>query len=828
MTVKKINSNYRKIIDNMKLSMPVAEAGPKGYQAMNDDTYAMGMYQFVPYWHLDDMREFAKATDSIYIDESQIPTKAEFEKLRASKDSAKVKAMLQPILDSTAFQDAFFDNYMVDVIDEAQIQYNKYGKKTGWSLEGFVALNHLEGIDGAKKRLKSSEKNPEVLNTIISETNPVTVNDYVSKHTNAIEKAGGKLNAPEQFDLETGDALNPNREKEYKTLKKRYDAITNNNEMSDEQKASALDNVYKDIKSIGFQDEFTKTLQEENEVDQKAFEDFKNAKTAGGVVHKMVQEDMILRDGDRQRTVRESNKSYDQDDTYYIPVNRHKDVHDLIDGLPPEEQKKIKKALRLGTKNPSGKTRVGFGTSALLKQEGFKNFLKLADDEYLKIEGKNLYFDPKIIRDKDGNIQRTNDGENIGYTINVKDDIKNIQTPDWKENKHYVPDFEKIKTNEQVREEAEAKVAKETEEETGVTTTTEDTGEAKANVATGNLKNLTEEERLKYENDYFSNFLQQETIDVPDSFEYDKRSFKKEIPFEAIGYGALGLIGSGEAKTEDPLRDEKVSEAIINLAKTQKRISELGLKPEEEALMKKNINDNFRFGMDNLVRSSGGNRNLVQGGQNALNKNRLEGIANVSLADVQTRLEGLKQYGDTLQYIENFNTNRDIANHGIKLQNAREKRQAGQALAASGFTSMIEEFAYQKNNGPGSANHMKKQADLYELLGYVPGANIEAGKPGSYEYKRQQELNIAESNKKANVENDLNAKVRNRIESMSREDFSKFQRDGGFRTLKEEGGRERFLGIDNPQVQQQVEPIEEQPQEASNQRYRSLGFSFLA
>jgi hypothetical protein len=172
-----------------------------------------------------------------------------------------------------------------------------------------------------------------------------------------------------------------------------------------------------------------------------------------------------------------------------------------------------------------------------------------------------------------------------------------------------------------------------------------------------------------------------------------------------------------DARTKTPMRDEKVSTAILQYTADLKRLSEQGLKPEEEAKMKDRLAGAYSAGVNQLVRASGGNRNVVLGNLHTLNNARMRGITDIGIADIAIKQQNFEKYGQAIKEIQAFRTNRDIANHQIKLDDARSKQQGGAALASSGFASMLEEIQYQKENGPGSANHRMNKAFEIMLTG---------------------------------------------------------------------------------------------------------------
>ena len=230
----------------------------------------------------------------------------------------------------------------------------------------------------------------------------------------------------------------------------------------------------------------------------------------------------------------------------------------------------------------------------------------------------------------------------------------------------------------------------------------------------------------KQAEDYFARFTEPEELITPQQFNYDAKNYKKELPFQALGFGALALSGMSDARTESPLRDEEVSQAILQYTADLKRLSEQGLKPEEEAKMKDQLSGAYSAGLNQLVRASGGDRNVVLGNLHTLNNAKMRGITDIGLADIAIKQENFEKYGQAIKEIQAFRTNRDVANHQIKLDDARSKQQAGAALASSGFSSMLEEIQYQKENGPGSANH--RMAKTFEVM--LTGVDSDLKDPG--------------------------------------------------------------------------------------------------
>ena len=260
-------------------------------------------------------------------------------------------------------------------------------------------------------------------------------------------------------------------------------------------------------------------------------------------------------------------------------------------------------------------------------------------------------------------------------------------------------------------------------------------------------------------------------------FVYNKDDYKKQLPLEALGQGALGLLGLASADNELPLRDEKVSEATMAFLAENRRLSKMGLPPELESQAKRQLQESTALGIENLKRASGGNRNAILANIGGLDANRAKGIAALNIADMQARDEAFARYGQTLQYIDNFNKERDVANHNIKLNEALTERAEGKALAGSAFSNMLNEIQYQRENGPGSANDMFKKNMEYEMFGYVHGME-DNGKPGSKSYKIEQDKKAQIYNSKIEKDNETGKVFRHNINNMTPEEKKKFYLSG--------------------------------------------------
>ena len=207
---------------------------------------------------------------------------------------------------------------------------------------------------------------------------------------------------------------------------------------------------------------------------------------------------------------------------------------------------------------------------------------------------------------------------------------------------------------------------------------------------------------------------------------------KQEIPFDALLGLTTGLVGSAAADVEIKMRDEKISEGMLQYAQDLKKIKEMGLPPEIEGGLKAKLNSAYQTGLTNIVRSSNGNRNLVLGNQGQLDKARMAGIVDIAMMDIERRDKAMASLGEVQKYINEFESRKDIANNERQYNEDVKKQVAGAALAQQGMASFIDAIQYAKANGPGSVNDMRRKKFAFDVSGLIEGAK--AGEPGSPQY----------------------------------------------------------------------------------------------
>jgi muramidase (phage lysozyme) len=213
---------------------------------------------------------------------------------------------------------------------------------------------------------------------------------------------------------------------------------------------------------------------------------------------------------------------------------------------------------------------------------------------------------------------------------------------------------------------------------------------------------------------------------------------KAEIPFDALLGLTTGMMGAAAADVDIKYRDEQVGEGLLQYAADVAKIKNMGLPPEIEGDLKMKLSSAYQTGITNIVRASNGNRNLVLGNQGQLDQARMSGIVEIATLDIDRRDKALAAFGEAQKYISEFDAKRDISNNERKYAEDQKTQLAGAQLAQTGMANFIDAISHAKENGPGSANDMKKQLMQFHASGLIKGAK--AGEPGSPEYEASMTL----------------------------------------------------------------------------------------
>ena len=157
-------------------------------------------------------------------------------------------------------------------------------------------------------------------------------------------------------------------------------------------------------------------------------------------------------------------------------------------------------------------------------------------------------------------------------------------------------------------------------------------------------------------------------------------------------------------ENEEVWRGEELNNSFMAHIYEQRRISEMGMNPTEEAAAKEAVANSYQIGYQNLVNNSAGNRALILGNMANLDNISSKRMADIALKDVEIKQRASEEYGRAMEYVNNFNANKSIANNERKYQQAVLRSSQGGAVLAGAFRSMSE--ALGSYRAPNSAENM--------------------------------------------------------------------------------------------------------------------------
>lgn len=210
--------------------------------------------------------------------------------------------------------------------------------------------------------------------------------------------------------------------------------------------------------------------------------------------------------------------------------------------------------------------------------------------------------------------------------------------------------------------------------------------------------------------------------------------------------GASGIISAviGAAalsKAMKPITQEdmpKLSGAFLDYLEQTRKLSEQGFSPAEEAKARRDINTSYKLGVENLIKGTAGDRAKFLAMSGTLDANRSRALLDFAAKDAQMNRINLEGYGKVLTYSEDVNRENELQLRTERMEEQMANKQMSSDVAASAFKNLMDEIAYQKNNGPGSINHAIKTARLADLYGVYPdGTPINGDNPNATSEERE-------------------------------------------------------------------------------------------
>jgi len=681
---KPISERDKAIIENLRVGIAKIETGgyPNPYTTLagdknkdgKPDSSATGKYQFLKEW-------FSKTGSMMGIKEFAASKKGVFGKVESMED----------FKNSPALQEAYFGYYANEVLlPQAKSMMDK--NPAGLTMGEMASQFHFQAPSVARSSISSGNLIEETSTNASGRTylrkyneglkeagrTPITTNDYV---TGKIEESVNNKKPVELTKEEKGFLVK--KEVTKKDLRQRDAQITQMIKDGDiEQGAGEVlrKQLYKDATEAGHQDFLNEVIESENEFNSQEFAEFEELQS---VIEKL-----------RVNKIKGKDGKYTLGKTAVFP------------NLQPGDIEQYNKMLERYPELTKGKK----GMSPTFNIDEMQT---LFASEYKKMSGKEISFnlnDDKSNVDTDIDFMDTIFGHNVGPGSETKIQFKNLEKI-YPKNKRKEITIEREKIYKPpVKEEEKVAEEEKTEEE-----------------------KVAEKAKEDFDNtgtDYFNQQLG--LLGVKDgSIDYNDR--KQELPIDAIMGLGMGLIGNQQAKdAKIPLRTEEVSEAIKVYAAEMSKRAHHGLPVEVEAAMKAELADAMQGGLMAITNASGGNAAVVLGNVAGLQAQQTKGLVAIQAADYAAKEKAFEKYGNVMQYINEFDTRRDIANHAIEFGEAKDNQKRGRDLATAGMEKLMEGLKYQRDNGPGSANSMYESFLMKRMFGFDPKAKDDGtGKPGT-------------------------------------------------------------------------------------------------
>lgn len=666
-----------KLIATLKIGLARVESSSAGgYQAINTTgkkpTYALGKYQFVPSIYWNQIKKYAK------------------------KEHGETFTNYQDFLNKPYIQEGFFEHYVkTNLYPAAKKLYDKYSDQ-GMSLDEIGAMVHFTGAGGTKKLFENGHYIPGD-----KQNKNLSTKRYLDVYKKGLAEGGA-----ERVDNSVIVQEPKSRKEIWKNYNDEKDAIYYDKKLSDPVKQMKINELNRRQFMLG---NFT--------IDKNG--------NPGGILNEEILKvnEKLKEDYEKElQSLRDLIQLTDDVDVLYYSTNKGQKISSFsTTAFNSDEAEKYNALAKKYPKLLRAKTNGNYEVNGKILVDQMKRNVKNLTGKDVDMDavtrGKDLKIDVAAFSTA---ISKTFNafGENNPYsgTLKVSDRVKNFlsqakfdsdvhgmslirKDPEWN------LDIQKKKVN--IKKPHEDAV-----------TIKED------------AKNTLPEEDLTALNEFFSGTDQE----LQEQFEYRKEDFKNGFPLADIFTSGVGIAtGLTEAAKKTPRRTEEVNDAFLNYTAELKKLSELGLTPQEEAYAKKNLSEAYHGSVDMLVKASNGNRNLVLGNLGALDARKNDSLLKLSMMDNEVRVQNLQKYGEAVKYINEFDARRDISNQEKDYREAFLSKEAGGQLAAKGFQSLMESIQYAKENGPGSANHMLKSFLLEKTTGIVPDMIDDGtGKKGTY------------------------------------------------------------------------------------------------
>lgn len=667
---------------------------------------ATGKYQFLKAWLKDDIKYSSGKIGKRKNAKGQVVDGiATFAK--KSGVFGEIKSM-EDFKNNPELQEAYFTYYAKNVlIPEAQ----KIAAKNplGLSIDEIASQIHFQGYTKARDTIQSGK--------LLSKTKDnASQATYLDRYNEGIaEKGLSKISDNESIKIkeiiakESGQKANltpeekqvkKRHENKKENFAKEYDAI-DKLDVDQSAKEKLRRDLFQKAVDGNYVDSANEYIEEVNNKKKQEIADYKELLSFAKKLQYVNEEQpgKYVRD--------EKGNLVEKDGTYVLKHKISSGEFFTYRDSDHKQFEKLSKKYNLST-SKNGKGYYGVNTDKLF--EAINEQHKSLTGQDLNLSTENTSLNDLINFEKSGlsgamsTLQDLTDGVNPNGRVDISFD--GLDKPVFNENQKIDPSkYKKKKYIEVFPDKDKEETVKNAESKSDDGVIEESKKEEE------NLKNNSAEE-------WFNNRL---ALNQGNTDDFNIGETKGELPIDALMGLALGIKGREDAKnTNIPLRNEEISDSVKNYIAELAKRSNTGLPVEVEAKMKSDLAEGLQAGLLNIVNASEGNSATVLANMGRLDDARNKGLLAIQMADYEAKEKAFQQYGQAIMYENDFNSRRDIANHGILYTEAKENQRNARELANAGFAKLIDGIKYQKENGPGSANDMYRSLLMQKMFGFDP------------------------------------------------------------------------------------------------------------
>ena len=149
-----------------------------------------------------------------------------------------------------------------------------------------------------------------------------------------------------------------------------------------------------------------------------------------------------------------------------------------------------------------------------------------------------------------------------------------------------------------------------------------------------------------------------------------------------LNAGLLAASAPALLKDIDVQEYPELSSAMEEHVRQAKELSKEGFSAAEEAKIRQDIDTAYKGGITNLIRGTAGDRARFLAGSGIVDANRAKALLDFAAKDAELQRQNNAEYGELLQWKENYNYEKDVAKRNEELQMAITNKGSAAALAS--------------------------------------------------------------------------------------------------------------------------------------------------